>query len=74
MDVKIGISDLPRELSVRTEQSADAVAEALRTALESNSLFELTDEKGRRVLIPAARVGYLDLGSEDSRPVGFGSV
>lgn len=74
MDVKIGISDLPRELSVRTEQSADEVAEALRTALESNSLFELTDEKGRRVLIPAARVGYLDLGSEDSRPVGFGSV
>ena len=47
---------------------------SLRTALADGSLFEVTDEKGRRVLIPAAKVAYLDLGPADARPVGFGAL
>lgn len=74
MDVRIGISDVAREMTLRTTQTGDELVAALGAALESNSLFEVTDEKGRRVLIPAAKVGYLDLGTEDSRPVGFGSL
>ena len=74
MDVRIGISDINRELQLRTTENADEVLGSLRTALADGSLFEVTDEKGRRVLIPAAKVAYLDLGPADARPVGFGAL
>lgn len=74
MEVKIGIVDVARELSVRTQAQPEELLSALSAALESGGLFELTDEKGRRVFVPAARVAYLDLGAADERPVGFGAV
>ncbi|GAA4905746.1 DUF3107 domain-containing protein [Tessaracoccus lubricantis] len=74
MEVKIGITDVAREVSIETISSSDEVVQALREAVDNSGLFELTDEKGRRVVIPAARVGYLDIGSASVRAVGFGAV
>ena len=74
MEVRIGISDVAREVTLRTKSSADELIEQLTTAVSENSLFELKDEQGRRVVVPAAKVAYLDLGSSDVRAVGFGSV
>lgn len=74
MEVKIGISDVPREVTVETSATADEVVANLRTAIEGGGLLELVDDKGRRVLVPAARIGYLDLGSPSARTVGFGAV
>lgn len=74
MEVKIGITDVPREVVIDTPATADEVAQELRSALDSGSLLELTDEKGRRILVPAAKIGYVDLGSPSARTVGFGAV
>ncbi|MDO5737136.1 MAG: DUF3107 domain-containing protein [Propionibacteriaceae bacterium] len=73
MDVRIGISDVAREVTLRTEVSADEVVEKLNRAVADNSLFELSDKEGRRVIVPASKVAYLDLGSSDVRAVGFGA-
>ncbi len=74
MEVRIGISDVAREVTVRTKTSAEDIAEQLQTAVTENSLFEVVDEHGRRVIVPASKVAYLDLGSTDVRAVGFGAV
>ena len=74
MDVRIGISDISRELQVRTTSSADEVAAALEEALTNNSTFELADDKGRRVIVPVTKLAYLDLGPAEGRPVGFGDL
>jgi hypothetical protein len=37
-------------------------------------VFTLTDEHGRKVLIPAERIAYVDIGEENARRVGFGAV
>lgn len=74
MEIKIGIQHAPRELTIETESSASDVEEQLAAALSSDGLLTLADPKGRKILIPAARIGYLDLGQEHSRPVGFGAV
>lgn len=74
MEIKIGVTNIPRELTIETEASAEDVEQSLRTAIAEGGLFALTDQKGRRVLVPAAQVGYLDLGQEHSRPVGFGAL
>lgn len=74
MEIKIGIQEISRELTVETEATAAQVEKDLKKALDDDGLLTLTDEKGRKVLIPADRIAYLDLGQEKSRPVGFGTV
>ncbi|WP_040284364.1 DUF3107 domain-containing protein [Tessaracoccus massiliensis] len=74
MEVKIGITDVAREVTIDTTASADEVVDQLRKAVADSGLFELVDEKGRRVIVPASRVGYLDIGSASTRVVGFGAV
>jgi len=74
MEVKVGIRNVTREVALETKASADDVEKALGAALAAGGVFTLTDEKGRRVLIPAAQIAYVDLGLEHARPVGFGVV
>ncbi|MEU4388954.1 DUF3107 domain-containing protein [Promicromonospora sp. NPDC023805] len=73
MDVTIGVQNLPREVVVETEESADSVATAVKKALAGGTL-ELTDARGRLVIIPGAAIGYVEIGSEKQRKVGFGAV
>ncbi|MFY9807455.1 MAG: DUF3107 domain-containing protein [Pseudonocardiaceae bacterium] len=72
MEVKIGVADSPRELTVSTADSPDEVealvTEALRNA---QGLLTLVDDKGRRYMVPTARVAYIEIGPADSRRVGF---
>lgn len=74
MEIKIAISDVPREVSIEVDSTPEEIAAMLRDALESGSLLDLSDAKGRRVLIPVQRIAYLDLGSPTARAVGFGTV
>lgn len=74
MEIKIGVNNVPREINIDTEASADEVEQSLRTALAEGGVLRLTDAKGRRVLVPSQQIGYVDLGQEHSRPVGFGAV
>ena len=74
MEVRIGVSDVGREVTLRTETDPDEVIQTLATAVEEGTLFELTDSQGRRVVVPASKVAYLDLGPSDARAVGFGAV
>ncbi len=72
MEVKIGVQYATRELSVSTEDEPQAVLAALDAALKDDSVFTLSDDKGRTVAVPAARVAYLDFISDEGRKVGFG--
>ncbi|WP_018180951.1 DUF3107 domain-containing protein [Jongsikchunia kroppenstedtii] len=75
VEVKIGISDSSRELTIRVEESADAVHKSVETALSGNeSLLHLTDEKGARLLVPVTKIAYIEVGASESRRVGFGSI
>lgn len=74
MEVKVGIQHVQREVALETKSTAAAVEEALGEALKDGGVFTLTDDKGRKVLIPAAQIAYVDLGTEHARPVGFGAV
>jgi hypothetical protein len=74
VEIKIGVQDIGRELAVETTATAAEVEAELKQALTDNGLLTLTDEKGRKVLIPAAKIAYIDLGQEKARPVGFGSL
>ena len=73
MEVKIGITDSPRELVFTSAQTPSEVEEAVTTALGKESdVLGLTDEKGRRFLVHGAKIAYVEIGAADSRRVGFG--
>lgn len=74
MEIKIGIRQAVRELTVETEASAAAVEADFTAALADSGVLVLTEEKGRRILVPANQITYLDLGQEKARPVGFGAM
>jgi hypothetical protein len=75
VEIKVGIQHVNREIVVETNDSAKQVEKDLADALERGEMLTLNDSRGgRKVLIPAASISYLDIGEENARVVGFGSV
>jgi hypothetical protein len=75
VEVKIGVQHANRELVLESEQSPEEVEKAVADALGGKSnLLQLTDEKGRKVLVPADRLAYVEIGEVSIRKVGFGAI
>ncbi|WP_336080917.1 DUF3107 domain-containing protein [Nocardia sp. SSK8] len=75
MEVKIGISDSPRELVINSAQSPDEIEALVSEALSgAGGVVSLTDEKGRKFLIQSAKVAYVEIGSPAAGRVGFATV
>ncbi|GGT39851.1 DUF3107 domain-containing protein [Streptomyces purpureus] len=75
MEVKIGVQHAPREIVLESGQSAEEVESAIADALAGKSaLLSLTDDKGRKVLVPADRIAYVEIGEPAQRRVGFGAL
>jgi hypothetical protein len=73
VEVKIGITDSPRELVFSSAQTPAEVEELVNAALAAGAhVLSLTDEKGRRFVVNAAKIAYVEIGVADSRRVGFG--
>ncbi|WP_030173137.1 DUF3107 domain-containing protein [Spirillospora albida] len=74
MQVRIGVQFVPKELVVDTAESADQVERALREALAAEGgVLVLKDRRSGRVVVPADRVGYLEISEDEERSVGFGT-
>ena len=74
VEVKIGITDSPRELSIQSTLSSDKAFEAVESALGgSSAMLSLVDDRGSRYLIPVTKIAYVEVGSSENRRVGFGS-
>ena len=73
MEVKIGVQNAARELTIDVEQSADDVAKQIADAVAGEGVLSLQDAKGRRVIVPVAKLAYVELGHGASGAVGFRS-
>jgi predicted transcriptional regulator len=75
VEIKIGVQHAARELSLESELSAEEVEKAVTAALTGKSgLLVLSDEKGRKVMVPADRLAYVEIGEPSARRVGFGAL
>jgi len=74
VEVKIGVQHVTREIVLDSAQSAQEVAAAVAAALAGAPTLELTDDKGRVVVVPSGAIAYVEIGAEESRRVGFGSA
>ncbi|MGP4113034.1 DUF3107 domain-containing protein [Streptomyces sp. 4N509B] len=75
MEIKIGVQHTPREIVLESGQSAEEVeAEVAKALSGSGKLLTLVDERGRKVIVPADRVAYVEIGVQAHRRVGFGAL
>ena len=74
MEVKIGIQSIPRELVLETSSSPDEVERSLSTALSNGGMFVVRDDKGGKILIPAEKIGYVELNGTEQHRIGFGNL
>ena len=77
MDLRIGVTNAPKEITV--ELADDTDVDALRADVDrvvggaEGAMLWLTDVRGRQVGVPADRIAYVDVGAAGSdNPVGFG--
>lgn len=76
VDVRIGVTQAPRELSIELDDDADR--DDLKARIEAalagaSDVLWITDKRGKDTGVPAAKLAYVELGSADGdRRIGFG--
>ena len=71
MEIKIGIQHAPRELIVESTDSAEDIEKAVAAAVSGEGVLTLTDAKGRKVIVPAGKLAYVEIGGGVSGKLGF---
>jgi hypothetical protein len=72
VDVKIGVTDTGRELTVSSGSTPDEIESLISEALKNpDGTLVLVDDKGRRVIVPSAKIAYVEIAPADGRRVGF---
>ncbi|MCQ9368432.1 DUF3107 domain-containing protein [Brevibacterium sp. 50QC2O2] len=72
MEIKIGVRQSNRELALDSQLTADELATKVDGALKDGTTLVLEDAKGRKVIVPAAALAYVEVGAETPGRVGFG--
>jgi hypothetical protein len=72
VDIRIGIANSPREISFESSQTSAEVEKLVAAALDSDAKYlKLGDDKGKIYIVPTASLSYVEVGSEESRRIGF---
>jgi hypothetical protein len=72
VDVKIGVTDTGRELTVSSGSTPDEIEALISAALKNpDGTLVLVDDKGRRVIVPSSKIAYVEIAPADGRRVGF---
>jgi DNA-binding MurR/RpiR family transcriptional regulator len=75
MEVRIGVKGALRELTIDSAQSAEEIEAAVEAALKAGApTLTLSDEKGRRVVVAADKLAYVEIAESEQRRVGFGAM
>jgi hypothetical protein len=70
--IRIAVTNVNSELSFESSESPKEVRTAIDKAIAAGSTLSLTDTKGREYLIPAEKIGFVEIGEQSERRVGFG--
>lgn len=71
MEIKIGVKQTQREITLESDEDPKELAARVEEKVQSEGLLTFTDTKGRKVYVPAGSLGYLEIGAETARRVGF---
>ena len=73
MEVKIGVVNASRELTIDTALEAGDLEEQVRAAVSAGGVLSLSDVKGRRIVVPVEKLAYVEITTSTVGQVGFRS-
>jgi hypothetical protein len=74
VEVKIGVQYAARELVVESDETAEELEKTIAAAVANpDGVLTLTDHKGRKVIVPSAKIAYVEIGGGVTGTVGFRS-
>lgn len=73
VEVRIGVQFAARELVVESTEDASAVEARIAEAVSTGGVLAITDAKGKKVLVPADKIAYIEIGTPPLGTVGFRS-
>ena len=75
MDIRIGMKNVARELSLEVDDdtAADVTADVEAALSGESSVLWITARDGRKTGVAVANLAFVELGSSSGRTIGFGS-
>jgi hypothetical protein len=72
-EVRIAITDVTSELAFECPSTPAEIRQAVTAALSSGEPLVLNDVRGREIIVPSGKIGYVEIGEQSERRVGFGT-
>lgn len=74
MDIRIGLADAPRELTIELDDDAsvEEIKASIEAGLAGGGLIWMTDKKGRQIGFRSDKVTFVDVSAATSPRMGFG--
>jgi hypothetical protein len=70
-DIRIGITESPQEINIECELTLDEVHQLINDTLKNDTPLVITDVRGRKTIVPAKKIAFVELGESAVRRVGF---
>lgn len=73
IEIRIGVHDSPKEISLELEESSEDLIKRFNEVLAgTGTVLWMTDRRGKQIGIPATKVSYIEIDPEMSlKSVGF---
>lgn len=74
VEVRIAVTNIASELAFGCPSTVDEIRSAVQVALSAGTPLVLSDVRGREIIVPSDKVGFVEIGEQAERRVGFGTV
>lgn len=73
-EVRIAVANVNSDLSFESPATQAEIAAAVSAAISTGTPLVLSDIRGRTIVVPAEKIGFVEIGEQTERRVGFGSL
>jgi len=73
-EVRIAVVNVTSDLAFESPSTPAEISAAVSAAISVGTPLVLKDVRGRTIMVPADRIGFVEIGEQTERRVGFGSL
>lgn len=73
-EVRIAVTRVASDIVFESAMTISEIKSAVTQALTSGAPLTLSDTKGHEIIVPADKIGFVEVGDPSSRRVGFGAA
>jgi hypothetical protein len=73
-EIRIAVANVSSDLAFESPATPAEISAAVSAAISGGTPLVLKDVRGRTIMVPADRIGFVEIGEQTERRVGFGSL